>query len=161
MLFLQSAAFNKAYSDFLFHTCSGGKSLPKCINHPLPLTTDQSLEVKAILSVLTSMFLLMPFCLIPGAFVIFVVKEKACKSKHLQLVSGCNIGAYWIGNYIWDISVYSILSILSMCMFLVYGRDSAEVFVGDMVSFSCTMALIFGYGLSVMPFSYIIARNFR
>ena len=145
--------------DFLYHSCTGTK-LVTSVNHPLPLTADQALEIKAVLSVLTSMFILIPFCLVPGAFVIFIVKERSCKSKHLQLVSGCSMSAYWIGNYLWDITVYAIITILTMLVLLLYGRDSAQVYVGDASSFFCTALLIFGYGLGILPFSYLIARRF-
>jgi hypothetical protein len=57
-------------------------------NHPLPLTTVQSLEIQFILSLLSAIFILIALCYAPAAFVTFVVKERACKSKHLQLVSG-------------------------------------------------------------------------
>ena len=36
--------------------------------------------------------------------------------------------------------------------------NAAEVFVGDVESFFCTMALIAGYGLSILPFSYLLGR---
>ena len=145
--------------DYLYQSCSGTK-LVTVVNHPLPLTADQALEIKAVLSILTSMFILIPFCLIPGAFVIFMVKEKGCKSKHLQLVSGCSMSAYWIGNYLWDITVYSLITILTMLVFLIYGQNSAQVFVGDVQSFFYTALLTFGYGLSILPFSYLVARRF-
>lgn len=152
--------FYQAYLDFLYYGCSG-KKLVSSVNHPLPLTTEQSLEIKAVLSILTSFFVMIPFGMVPGAFVVFLVKERACKSKHLQLVSGCNVAAYWIGHYLWDISIYFVLTVLAALVFLMYGNDSAEVFVGDTSAFFCTAALIFGYGLSILPFSYLIARRFR
>jgi len=56
-------------------------------NHPLPLTTRQTLEVRAILSVFASLFVLIALSYAPAAFVTFVVKERQCKSLHLQKVS--------------------------------------------------------------------------
>ena len=56
-------------------------------NHPLPLTTRQTLEVRAILSVFASLFVLIALSYAPAAFVTFVVKEGQCKSLHLQKVS--------------------------------------------------------------------------
>jgi ABC-2 family transporter protein len=41
-----------------------------------------------------------------------------------------------------------------------FGKESAAVFVGDAQSFFATMTVIFGYGCSVLPFSYLFARNF-
>lgn len=129
-------------------------------NHPLPLTTQQSLEVKTVLSVLASMFILIPYCLIPGAFVVFLVREKACKSKHLQLVSGTDLTAYWVSSYLYDVTRFLILTVLVMMVFMMYGRNAAQVFVGTGEAFICTTLLTFGYGLSVLPFAYLLARNF-
>jgi hypothetical protein len=57
-------------------------------NHPLPLTTKEALEIRFILSIFSSLFVLIALCYAPASFVSFVVKERACKSKHLQIVSG-------------------------------------------------------------------------
>jgi hypothetical protein len=108
-----------------------------------------------------SLFLLIPYCYIPGAFIVFTVQEKSCKSKHLQLVSGVDVRSYWISNYAFDASVFLLLTLLVMAVFMFYGSDSAEVFVGDLESFFCTMALTFGYGLSILPFAYLCSRRFN
>ena len=46
-------------------------------NAPLPLTRRQSLDVKLILALLCSIFLLIPFCYIPASAAVFVVLQ-AC-----------------------------------------------------------------------------------
>uniref|UniRef100_A0A7S3DQC5 ABC transporter domain-containing protein n=1 Tax=Entomoneis paludosa TaxID=265537 RepID=A0A7S3DQC5_9STRA len=155
------ATFNQHYADFVFKSCIG-KTSARLVseNHPLPLTTQQSLEIKTILSVLASMFILIPYCFIPGAFIVFLVREKASKSKHLQLVSGTNITAYWMSAYFYDVSRFFLLTVLVMAVFLMYGKDAAQVFVGTWEAFGCTALLTFGYGLSVLPFAYLLARRF-
>ena len=155
------AAFNQLFAENLFQTCTDDfdSRLP-IFNHPLPLTPDQATEIKTILSVLASLFILIPLCYIPGAFIVFVVKERSCKSKHLQLVSGVDMTSYWLSTYLFDITMFLMLTILTMVVFLLYGRDSAEVFVGDFESFCCSFLLLFGYGLSVLPFSYLFSRMF-
>ena len=155
------AAFNQHLAEYLFKNCTKlFRSRLVSENHPLPLTTQQSLEIKTVLSILASMFILIPYCLIPGAFIVFLVQEKASKAKHLQLVSGTDVCAYWLSAYLFDVTRYSVLTILVMVIFLCYGSDSAQVFVGTAESFWCTALLTFGYGLSVMPFSYLLARRF-
>lgn len=159
---LRRAAFNQFLADYELQRCTNDSS-PRLVsvNHPLPLTTDEAIEVKTILSFLASILTLIPLCYVPGAFIVFVVKEKTCKSKHLQLVSGVNLSSYWLASYLWDLTLYFLLTVLIMCVFLAYGKDSADVFVGDVESFFATMVLIFGYGVSVLPFSYLIGRGFR
>jgi len=105
------------------------------------------------------MFVLIPFCYVPGAFVVFLVKEAAVKSKFLQLASGARESAFWTSCYVWDLTLYSVIVGLVLAVMLCY--RSAEVFVGDASSFFCTTLLFTGYGLSIMPFSYLIARRFR
>lgn len=56
-------------------------------NHPLPATRKQSLELRTILSVFASIFILIPLCYIPSAFIVFIVRERTCKALHLQYVS--------------------------------------------------------------------------
>jgi hypothetical protein len=46
------------------------------------------------------------FALIPANFVTIIVKEKLNNSKHLMRVSGINIAAYWIVNFIFELVKY-------------------------------------------------------
>ena len=155
------AAFNQAYSEYLYGTCKANtRARLISVNEPLPLTTQQSIEVKTILSILATLFLLIPYCYIPGAFIVFIVKERISKSKHLQLVSGVNMTSYWVATYLWDLTLFFILTVAVMAVFLIYGAESAQVFVGDAESFFASMALTFGYGMSILPFAYLFARNF-
>jgi hypothetical protein len=156
------AAFNQAYMEYIYGQCkSSGTSRLTSVNEPLPITTQQSIEVKTILSIVAALFLLIPYCYIPGAFIVFLVKERISKSKHLQLVSGVNMTSYWLATYLWDLTLFCVLTFLIMAIFMLYGNDSAQVFVGDVESFLATAALTFGYGMSILPFSYLLARNFK
>ena len=157
------AVFNQAYMENRFKTCLGetrsAQTRLVSVNHPLPLTAKQSLEIKIMLSVLAGLFILIPFCYIPATFIVFLVKERVSKSKHLQLVSGVNMSAYWIATYMWDLTLYFLLTLCIMGVFLMYG-SSAEVFVGSKDAFLCTFALTLGYGVSALPFSYLLSRMF-
>mmetsp|Transcript_4477 Transcript_4477/g.10555 ORF Transcript_4477/g.10555 Transcript_4477/m.10555 type:complete len:2546 (+) Transcript_4477:319-7956(+) len=155
------AAFNQAYMEYLYGQCKASDNVMlKSINKPLPVTSQQSIEIKTVLSIVAALFLLIPYCYIPGAFSVFIVKEKITKSKHLQLVSGVNMTSYWFSTYLWDMSLFFLLTILTMAVFLAYGTESAAVFVGDAESFFATAVITLGYGLSILPFSYLLARNF-
>ena len=143
----------------MFCSCSANYPLASSVNHPLPIKTKQTFEIKTLLSALAGMFVLIPFCFVPGAFVVFIVKENDVQSKKLQLWSGASVSAFWVSNYLWDITLYSVLIVLLMSVML--GYKSAELFIGNMSSIFCTAALFLGYGLSILPFSYLIARQFR
>jgi len=156
------AAFSQAYMEYVYGQCKASNNARlKSINRPLPVTSQQSIEIKTILSIVAALFLLIPYCYIPGAFAVFTVKEKITKSKHLQLVSGVNMTSYWFSTYLWDMSLFFLLTILTMLVFLAYGTESAAVFVGDAESFFATAIMTFGYGLSILPFAYLLSRNFN
>ena len=130
-------------------------------NHPLPLTVTQSLEIRTVLSLFASLFILIPYCYIPAAFTVFVVRERACKSKHLQLVSGVKISVYWLSTYIFDCFLFGILTFMIMVTFSIYGSASAEVFVGSLQAFAATLLITVLYGTSSLPFAYILSRGFN
>ena len=153
-----SAIFDKSFHDALFGLCSPDVSPVLSVNHPLPLTNQQEIEDKVFLSVLAGILVLIPFCFVPGSFVSFPVKETQIKSKFLQVASGAKQSAFWFSCYLWDVTLYSVLIVL--VMFVMLGFKSADVFVGDVSSFFCTAALFCGYGLSIIPFSYLVTRGF-
>lgn len=107
------AAFNQAFASHLYRSsCSASNSTVRLasVNEPLPMTQQQSIEVQTILSILAAIFLLIPFGYIPGAFIVFLVKERVSKSKHLQLVSGVNMTSYWLGQYVWDLTLFAVIT---------------------------------------------------
>jgi hypothetical protein len=69
------------------------------------------------------------------------------------------MSAYWIASYLWDMTLYLLLTICVMIVFFMYG-DSAEVFIGNAEARFCTFALTLGYGFSALPFSYLLSRKF-
>merc|ERR1711871_1662225 len=83
-------------------------------NHPLPITKQYSIVIQVILSVVAGLFILVPLCYLPAAFVTFLVKERITKSKHLQLVSGVPPILYWLATLIWDFTLYLILVLAIM-----------------------------------------------
>lgn len=157
------AAFNQAYLESMFQKCTGDtvSSRLVSINHPLPLTKQQTIEIRTILSILAGLFLLVPYCYIPGAFVVFLVKERVSKSKHLQLVSGVDLTSYWVSTYLWDLTLFIFITALLILVFFLYGTNVAAVFVGDRQSTIASALLTFGYGLSILPFSYLLSRTFN
>jgi len=104
-----------------------------------------------ILSVIASLFLLVPFCYLTANFATFVVKEKQSKSKHLQLVSGTLPEIYWLAAYVWDLVMYVFII---CCVLIVFVAFDNEVFTGTTETTECTFMVFFMYGLSVIPLSY-------
>eukprot|EP00605_Chrysophyceae_sp_TOSAG23-4_P001319 GSChrysophyteH1.ASY1.ANO1.1434.1 assembled CDS len=105
------AIFNAALVSSAFAQCSPVRA----DNHPLPVSVQRALEIKIVLSILASLFILVPLCYIPASFVPFLVKERISKSKHLQIVSGVSPITYWIATYVWDMALFTFLTMF--CMF--------------------------------------------
>lgn len=52
-------------------------------------------------------------------YVLFIVKENVCKSKHLQIVSGVKIWVFWLASLLSDMLTYLItIVILLICLTL-------------------------------------------
>jgi hypothetical protein len=132
----------------------------KSKNHPLPLTAQESLEIQVILSIFASLFILIPLCYIPASFVVFIVRERESKSKHLQIVSSISPFLYWIATYLWDMALYSILTGLIMITFFSYGENASRIFIATNEATIAVFLLLFLYGTSAIPISYLYSFAF-
>jgi len=46
-------------------------------------------------------------------FIIFYVKERVSKAKHLQIVSGVGVAPFWLSALVWDL-VFSMFPIIGI-----------------------------------------------
>ncbi|CAM9219255.1 unnamed protein product [Choristocarpus tenellus] len=137
-----------------------GESVFTTRNHPLPLTATQSVEVQTVLSLLVSLLVTIPLCYAPAAFVTFVVRERVCKSKRVQLVSGASPLALWAATYVWDLALFFVLSVLVMLGFVAYGKDASRVFIDYGDSALGCWVLLLCYGASSLPLAYLYSFAF-
>ena len=144
-----------------YSQCFGSGAFYAARNYPLPLTVQQTLEVETILALFASLFILIPLCYIPAAFCIFIVRERVSKSKHLQMVSGVSMTAYWVSTYLWDMLLYAILTALAMSALAIFKDEAARVFIGSDDSSLATFLLLYLYGMSAIPLSYIYSFAFE
>lgn len=126
-------------------------------NHPLPLTSNESLRTRTYLSLFAALFILIPFCYLPASFVLFVVKERSVKSKHQQFVSGLNPNIYWLATYAWDIVNYAFVALSVVIVMLAFQNQQLT---GTFASFSATLLLFLLYGLAAIPLSYCYSFAF-
>ena len=126
-------------------------------NHPFPLTARENIRIQTYLTLFAALFVMVPFCYLPASFVLFVVRERAVKSKHLQLVSGVSPDLYWLATMLWDSVNYLLVCVAVMLVFVGYGN--AE-FVGSVSSFLATFLLLLLYGLACTPLSYVYSFLF-
>eukprot|EP00897_Mesotaenium_endlicherianum_P001456 jgi/Mesen1/1338/ME000013S00825 len=125
--------------------------------HPLPLTRSEARQLELVLTFMAALFVLVPFCYLAATCAVFVVRERAVKAKHLQLVSGASVLAYWTATYVWDLLCHLAIVVITMAVFLAY-RDRA--FVGSLVKALAAMLLLSLFGVAVIPLSYCYSFAF-
>jgi ATP-binding cassette subfamily A (ABC1) protein 3 len=56
-------------------------------------------------------------------FIIFYVKERVSKAKHLQIVSGVEVLTFWLSSLVWDL-IFFVLPVAGIIItFVAFGED--------------------------------------
>ncbi|CAL8102865.1 unnamed protein product [Calicophoron daubneyi] len=125
-------------------------------NHPLETVSYQSLVNDMMNEIPLIVFTVLTLSLIPASFLSFLVEERACGSKQLQIISGLNPCVYWLSVYVFDILSYCIPCGLCILVYVAFrkcayvGSDVIEPFI----------LLLFLFGLAALPFSYVFSFLF-
>lgn len=82
--------------------------------------------------------------LVPCVMVGFILKEREQSLKHMQLISGMNLPAYWMSNMIADIVKVYIPIILTIACSYAFSVNYEGVWV-----------LLLLFPLAIVPFSYV------
>lgn len=75
----------------------------------------------------------------------------------MQIASGCPPVMYWLGSYIWDMTTYFFLVLITIAIFAAY-KDQATV--GSVGAVMGTATLFTLYGAAVIPLSYCYSFAF-
>lgn len=95
-------------------------------------------------------------CYWPAIFVAFYIKERECRAKLLQFISGVNGIIYWVTSFLFDYTIYFIIIALLLAKVSVYQSPFFSTFE-DLSRF----VIIFGlYGFSMLPFLYLYSYMF-
>eukprot|EP01063_Lacrimia_lanifica_P018265 TRINITY_DN251_c1_g1_i1.p1 TRINITY_DN251_c1_g1~~TRINITY_DN251_c1_g1_i1.p1 ORF type:complete len:2058 (+),score=544.59 TRINITY_DN251_c1_g1_i1:93-6266(+) len=119
--------------------------------HPLPISAAMEEYLDSIGILISSVVILLPFTLLPSSYIGHVVRERQCKAKMLQLISGVRLSMYWLASFTFDIATYGVTMTLIMLTFWAGGRDE---FIGDSGKVAATGAVLAMYGLASILFSY-------
>jgi ATP-binding cassette subfamily A (ABC1) protein 2 len=71
--------------------------------------TNNMLSTEFILQgsdVIISIFIIVAMSFVPASFTLFLVYERATKSKHIQYINGLYPLIYWLTNFVWDLLNY-------------------------------------------------------
>lgn len=88
-------------------------------------------------------------------FVMFYIKERVSKAKHLQLISGLNVTTFWLASFLFDFIVY-ILVITTPIIILIYQKDSSCSINGVMA----LIVLLISFGIAVLPALFVVSFLF-
>ena len=130
-------------------------------NHPLPQTIDDTAEQLADVDAVWQGFnvgfnVAFGFAFLVASFVIFPVKERATKSKHLQYVSGLRAPIFWLSAFFWDLANYLVSILVLLLLFAIFRVDA---YTGANLFY--TSIIFAGYGLAALPMMYSIAFFFE
>jgi ATP-binding cassette, subfamily A (ABC1), member 3 len=87
--------------------------------------------------------------LIPCAMISFILKEKQESLKHMQLISGMSLPAYWISNLVADVLKVYVPIVLIVLLSVAFGSNYPGVWV---------VFMILPWGL--VPFTYLTSFMF-
>ncbi|ORC90116.1 ABC transporter [Trypanosoma theileri] len=126
-------------------------------NQPMAMGPTEEKMVGALRRVICGIFILLPFTFIPSNTVSFTVRENQSGSRHLQWLAGANVFAFWLSSMLFDFCCFLLTEALAMVIFVIFKRTE---FIGNAQTVYATLALFSTFGLSSIPFSYVISFFF-
>jgi ABC-type multidrug transport system ATPase subunit len=136
---------------------SNGRDI-EAVNRPLPVLASEDI-VKAYEFVFKFIFiccLLMAVSSLSASFSMFIVAEKANKSKQVQMVSGVHKGVFWSSHFICDLAVYIVPSSVMIVCFNFY---NCQEFLG--ANLFPVILVFFAYGCASLPAIYALHFMFE
>ncbi len=148
---------NEFYNAIGRQVTGNNNTLLQVSTYPLPFSDRQKTTFNSITTLIVGFFILIPFTFIPSTYVSWVVKERECKAKHLQFVSGVNFMVYWLSNFIFDLVSFLFTECLALVIFAAFGRSEYV----DSENIGATMVLFLLYGVSAIAAAYCISFLFN
>ena len=74
-------------------------------------------RMQGVTDLFVAIFVIIALSFVPASFLVYLVTDRASKSKHLQLVSGLHPIIYWFATYTWDlvsVKLYSLIIHIGM-----------------------------------------------
>lgn len=129
------------------------------VNHPLPRTLNDKAQdelTKETTGFTISFNLMFGMSFLASSFVLFLVKERASKAKHIQFVSGVHSINFWMSTFCWDMINFLIPSLLIIAAFAAFDMK-ALVSDGRWLHMLLLFVL---YGWAMLPFMYLLSFIF-
>jgi ATP-binding cassette, subfamily A (ABC1), member 3 len=126
-------------------------------NNPLPNTAWYDQTVDNIQGTLAGLMIVLALSFIPTGIISFVVMEKEKEVKNQLLISGVNVKAYWLSNFIFDSLVAGVSTLVALIVFGIY---SLSMFT-DPKTIGGTFALLLLYGPASAAFAHVVSFVFQ
>ncbi|XP_064211531.1 phospholipid-transporting ATPase ABCA3 isoform X2 [Tribolium castaneum] len=136
----------------------GEKKTLNFINHPLPLSKEAELNNMQfnLMVYQIAMELGYGMAFVASFYILFYIRERVSKSKHLQFVSGVNAFVFWGTAFLCDLITYLITVIFVLITFAVLQEDGFKT--TDEIG-RITLVLVY-FGFFVLPFVYLTSYLF-
>ncbi|KAI8797159.1 ATP-binding cassette sub-family A member 3 [Biomphalaria glabrata] len=151
-----SALFNGLLAYF---TNSSGYSI-ETYNHPLPRLTINKIQDegdgKDFTGFTLGFNLTFGMAFLASSFVLFLVKEKTVKAKHIQFVSGVHAVNFWLSTLCWDLINFMLPC---LCLIITFFAFSITNFTVDL-HWLQLIFFFFLYGWAMLPYMYLMSFGF-
>ncbi|XP_048758710.2 phospholipid-transporting ATPase ABCA3-like isoform X2 [Ostrea edulis] len=129
------------------------------VNHPLPRTKEQKIreETQGSTTGFTIAFnFVFGMAFLSSSFVLFLIKERATKAKHIQFVSGVQPFTFWASTFCWDLINYMIPCCILLFVLWAFGIEAYYIDAHAVH----ILLLMFLHGWAMLPFMYLLSFIF-
>lgn len=120
------------------------------INSPFPVSQKLKDKASNINGIFIVFVLSIGFALIPASIISFILHERERNLKHMQLISGMNLSAYWLSNYLFD-TVKAMLPVV-ITIGLIYAFN---------LQYNDVWRVFLMFPVGVIPFTYATSFFFQ
>ncbi|KAL1517917.1 hypothetical protein ABEB36_001617 [Hypothenemus hampei] len=123
-------------------------------NHPMPYSANTQFNNLAIgnnMGFQLAFNICFSMAFVSSFYVLFIVRERVCKSKHLQFVSGVKVMVFWFITLFWDFITY-LITIVALLIALICFQEDGFKSVGDL---GRLFLILFYFGWSMLPMMYL------
>jgi ATP-binding cassette subfamily A (ABC1) protein 3 len=110
---------------------------------PYPVTEFTKSNLKGTSPFFIVFFVSISFALIPAAMITYIMSERERNLKHMQLISGMSLPAYWISNLVYDIVKAEIPCLLVLAFMHLFGLLYSNIWSAFLL-----------YPFAITPFTY-------
>ncbi|GIY06585.1 ATP-binding cassette sub-family A member 17 [Caerostris extrusa] len=129
-------------------------------NAPIPVMDRYMYDMSStVAKLLGPVFVPLALGFLSASFILLPIHERASKAKLLQLMSGVPPIVYWAAMFLWDYAIYCIVSILLIIPYAMFAHYA--FFGAHSEAIGTALLLMFLYGLSAIPFSYLVSFLFK